>query len=476
MKRKTFVLFPSLGVGHLNPMVELAKHLRRHGLGVVVAVIDPRDDDATSADATARLAAANPSVTFRILPAPATASPDPGAHRVRRSLDTLRLANPVLLEFLRSLPFAVDALLLDMFCVDALDVAAELAIPAYFFFPSPASALAVFLHLPHYYANGTSFREMGKAALLRFPGIPPIRTVDMMATMQDKESETTKIRLYQFKRMMEGKGVLVNSFDWLEPKALKALAAGVCVPDKPTPSVYCVGPLVDTGNKVGSGAERRHACLVWLDAQPRRSVVFLSFGSQGALPAAQLKEIARGLESSGHRFLWVVRSPPEEQATSPEPDLERLLPAGFLERTKGTGMVAKNWAPQAEVVQHEAVGVFVTHCGWNSTLEAIMSALPMICWPLYAEQAMNKVIMVEEMKIAVPLDGYEEGGLVKAEEVEAKVRLVMETEEGRKLREKLVETRDMALDAVKEGGSSEVAFDEFMRDLEKSSLENGVCS
>ncbi|KAF2912720.1 UDP-glycosyltransferase 88F3 isoform X2 [Oryza sativa Japonica Group] len=292
----------------------------------------------------------------------------------------------------------------------------------------------------------------------------------------DKESETTKIRLYQFKRMMEGKGVLVNSFDWLEPKALKALAAGVCVPDKPTPSVYCVGPLVDTGNKVGSGAERRHACLVWLDAQPRRSVVFLSFGSQGALPAAQLKEIARGLESSGHRFLWVVRSPPEEQATSPEPDLERLLPAGFLERTKGTGMVAKNWAPQAEVVQHEAVGVFVTHCGWNSTLEAIMSALPMICWPLYAEQAMNKVIMVEEMKIAVPLDGYEEGGLVKAEEVEAKVRLVMETEEGRKLREKLVETRDMALDAVKEGGSSEVAFDEFMRDLEKSSLENGVCS
>jgi UDP:flavonoid glycosyltransferase YjiC (YdhE family) len=139
-------------------------------------------------------------------------------------------------------------------------------------------------------------------------------------------------------------------------------------------------------------------------------------------------------------------------------------------------MVVKNWVPQAEVVQHEAVGAFVTHCGWNSTLEAIMSALPMICWPLYAEQAMNKVIMVEEMKIAVSLDGYEEGGLVKAEEVEAKVRLVMETEEGRKLREKLVETRDMALDAITEGGSSEMAFDKFMRDLEESSLENGVRS
>uniref|UniRef100_A0A0E0L4V8 Glycosyltransferase n=1 Tax=Oryza punctata TaxID=4537 RepID=A0A0E0L4V8_ORYPU len=469
MTTKTFVMYPSLGVGHLNPMVELAKHLRRRGLGVVVAVIDPPDNDAVSADAMARLAVVNPSITFRLLPALAT--PDVGAHPIKRSHDTLQLANTVLRDFLRSLP-AVDALLLDMFCVDALDVAAELAIPAYFFFPSQASALAVFLHLPYYYPNLPSFSEMGKAAHLRFPGMPPIRTVDMLAMLQDKESEATKVRLYQFKRMTEAKGVLVNSFDWLEPKALKALAAGVCVPDKPTPRVYCIGPLVDAGKKGTSGGER-HACLAWLDAQPQRSVVFLCFGSMGAFPVAQLKEIARGLESSGHRFLWAVRSPPEEQSASPEPDLERLLPAGFLERTKGRGMVVKNWVPQAEVVQHEAVGAFVTHCGWNSTLEAIMSALPMICWPLYAEQAMNKVFMVEEMKIAVPLDGYEEGGLVKAEEVEAKVRLVMETEEGSKLRERLVETRDMALDAITEAGSSEVAFDEFMRDLEKSSLENG---
>ncbi|BAF13766.1 Os03g0841600, partial [Oryza sativa Japonica Group] len=246
------------------------------------------------------------------------------------------------------------------------------------------------------------------------------------------------------------------------------------LPDKPTPRVYCIGPLVDAA--AGKNGER-HPCLAWLDAQPRQSVVFLCFGSKGAFPAAQLKDIARGLENSGHRFLWAVRSPPEEQSTSPEPDLERLLPAGFLERTKHRGMVVKNWAPQAEVVRHEAAGAFVTHCGWNSTLEAIMSALPMICWPLYAEQAMNRVLMVEEMKVAVALDGGEVGGAlvaVAAEEVEAKVRLVMETEEGRKLRERVVETRDMALDAINGGGSSEIAFDEFMRDLEKmNSLENG---
>uniref|UniRef100_A0A0D9WIW0 Uncharacterized protein n=1 Tax=Leersia perrieri TaxID=77586 RepID=A0A0D9WIW0_9ORYZ len=476
MRTKTFVLYPSLGVGHLNPMVELAKHLRRHGLDVIIAVIDPPDNDATSADAVARLAAANPSITFRLLPAPPSSSPDAAvAHPVKRSHDTLRLANPVLREFLLSLPAAAAdvTLLLDMFCVDALDVAAELAIPAYFFFASAASALAVFLHLPYYYPDApSSFRDMGDS-LVQFPSAPPIRAVDMLATVQDKESDPTKVRLYQFKRMTEAKGVLVNTFDWLEPKSLKSLAAGVCVPDKPTPRIYSIGPLVDAGK---NGVESRHPCVAWLDAQPKRSVVFLCFGSKGAFPAAQLKEIAHGLESSGHRFLWAVRSPPEEQTTSPEPDLELLLPAGFLERTKGKGMVVKNWVPQAEVVRHDAVGAFVTHCGWNSTLEAIMSALPMICWPLYAEQALNKVFMVEEMGIAVALDGYENGGLVKAEEVEAKVRLVMETEEGRKLRERLVETRDMALDAIRDGGSSQVAFDEFMRDLEKNSLDNGACN
>ncbi|KAL6618899.1 hypothetical protein ACP70R_034038 [Stipagrostis hirtigluma subsp. patula] len=459
MGKKTFVLYPSLGVGHLIPMVELAKHLVRHGHGVALPVANPPDADAASADAVVRLAAANPDIAFRLLPAPP--SPDPTGERVKRNTDTLRLANPVFRDYLRSLP-AVDALLLDMFCGDALDVAAELGVPAYYFFASGASVLAVFLNIPYFYPTVPSFREMGKTPL-HFPGVPPIRALDMLLAMQDKDSEPSKARMYQFNRIPEGSGVLVNTFDWLEPRALKALADGACVPGRPTPRVYCIGPLVDDGRKGGHG--ERHECLAWLDAQPERSVVFLCFGSKGTFSAAQLQEIASGLESSGHRFLWAVRSPPEEQNEFPEPDLERLLPAGFLERTRGRGMVVGNWVPQAEVVRHAAVGAFVTHCGWNSTLEAIMAGLPMICWPLYAEQRMNKVFMVEEMKIAVALEGYEE--FVKAEEVDTKVRLVMETEEGRLLRERLMLTKEKALEAIKEGGSSEVAFAEFLTDLEK---------
>ncbi|KAK3135020.1 hypothetical protein QOZ80_5BG0413630 [Eleusine coracana subsp. coracana] len=466
---KTFVLYPSLGVGHLIPMVELAKRLLAHGHGAVIAVVDPPDADPLSAAAVSRLAAGNPSIAFRLLPAPA--SPDAAAHPVKRSDDTLRLANPVLRDFLllqNSLP---DALVLDMFCVDALDVAADLALPAYFFFPSGAGDLAVFFSLPYLYpALPASFREMGRHELVRCPGMPPIRAVDMPLTVQDRDSEPAKVRLRQFKRIPEGAGVLVNTFDWLEPGALKALKEGVCVPGKPTPRVYCIGPMVSDGGK-----KQGHECLAWLDAQPKKSVVFLCFGSKGAFSALQLQEMARGLESSGHRFLWAVRAPPEEQGQFPEPDLDRLLPEGFLERTKERGMVVKSWVPQAEVVRHEAVGAFVTHCGWNSTLEAIMAGLPMLCWPLYAEQGLNKVFMVEEMRIGVELAGYEE--FVKAEELEAKVRLVMETEEGERLRDRLAVAREKAVEAIQEGGSSEMALAEFIRDLENrnSSSENGGC-
>ncbi|WVZ83136.1 hypothetical protein U9M48_030310 [Paspalum notatum var. saurae] len=385
--------------------------------------------------AVARLSAANPAIDFRLLPAPAPAS-SPEVHPVRRRLDTLCLANPALRDLLRSLrPGAGQlGLLLDMFCVDALDVAAELGVPAYFFFASAASDLAVFLDLPYYYPTVPSFGDMAKDTLVRCcPGMPPIRAADMLKTVQDKESEATKVRLYQFRRMAEGRGVLVNSFDWLEPAALKALRG------RPTPA-----------------SAARHESLAWLDEQPKRSIVFLCFSSKGAFSSAQLREIARGLEGSGHRFLWAARSPPEEQSQFPEPELERLFPAGFLERTRSNGMVLKDWAPQPEVVRHEAVAAFVTHCGWNSTLEAIMSGLPMICWPLYAEQSMNKVFMVEEMKIAVEMEGYDE--FIKAEEVQAKVRLVMDTEEGRMLRERLVVAKEKALEAIKQGGSSEAAF------------------
>ena len=460
MTEKTVVLYPSLGVGHLNPMAQLAKAILRHGgVAVTIAVVDPPEKHAVLAAALARLAVVSPSITVHLLPIPPCASSNQHSHPIKPILDALRAANPALRAFLASRVPAVDALVVDMFCTDALDVAAELGIPAYFFYPSAAGDLAVYLQIPDLFrAVPPSPKDMGKA-VLNFAGVPAVRALDMPDTMQDWESDVGSVRLRQLARMPEAAGVLVNSFEWLESRALKALRDGDCLPGRSTPKIYCVGPLVDGGDAEGNG--ERHACLEWMDGQPRQSVVFLCFGSLGAFPAAQLKETARGLERCGHRFLWAVRS---REQSSREPDLEALLPDGFLERTRGRGLVLKNWAPQTQVLRHEAVGAFVTHCGWNSVLEAVMSGVPMICWPLYAEQRLNKVHVVEEMKLGVVMEGYEEE-TVTADEVEAKVRLVMESEEGKKLRERTAMAKEMAADAMKESGSSHVELGEFLRGL-----------
>ncbi|KAJ1285272.1 hypothetical protein BS78_03G267700 [Paspalum vaginatum] len=463
MVHKTVILYPSLGVGHLNPMVELAKVFLRRGLDVLIAVVDSPDKDSVSADALARLAAANPDIAFRLLPVPSCGTNKQHPNPVMRTIGVLRVANPVLLDFLRATP-DVDALVLDMFCTDALDVAAELNVPAYMFFPSALGDLAIMLNLPYYYPTAPcSFKDMPET-LLHFPGVPPIRALDMVTSLQERDSDIAEARLSQCARMLEARGILVNTFTSFEERALKALSSGFCTPGRSAPPVHCIGPLVLPGNT--GGVSERHACLEWLDTQPDRSVIFLSFGSLGRFSTAQLGEIARGLENSGQRFLWVVRNPPEHGSSSAEPDLESLLPEGFLERTRQRSFVVTNWAPQSEVLRHQSVGVFVTHCGWNSALEGITCGVPMICWPLYAEQRMNKVHMVEEMKVGVVVEGYEEG-LVKAEEVEAKVRLVMAPGpgDGEELRQRLLTAKEMTVDALKEGGSSDVAFDEFLTDL-----------
>ena len=190
--------------------------------------------------------------------------------------------------------------------------------------------------------------------------------------------------------------------------------------------------------------------------------MFLCFGSLGLFSIEQLKEIALGLEKSDQRFLWVVRNPPSEKhglavSAQPDPDLDSLLPEGFLDRTKERGLVVKSWAPQLAVLNHGSVGGFVTHCGWNSVLEAVCAGVPMVAWPLYAEQRFNRVVLVEDLKIALSMDESEDG-FVSATEVEKRVRELMDSESGNSIRERTLAMKDGAKAALSEGGSSSVAL------------------
>lgn len=267
--------------------------------------------------------------------------------------------------------------------------------------------------------------------------------------------------LYFSSHLPKSNGIIVNTFEDLEPIPVKAIADGLCVVDSPTPPIHYIGPLIaEPENR-----SRDHKCLKWLDSQPKRSVVFLCFGSRGSFSAEQVREIGKGLERSGQRFLWVLKNPPIDEKSKQiqelsEFDIHGLMSEGFLERIGDRGMVVESWAPQVAVLSHDSVGGFVTHCGWNSVLEAVVAGVPMVAWPLYAEQHLNKAAMVEDMKMAIPVKQREEDGFVSGAELESRVRELMdsESESGRELRERSLVMRDRASAAWGELGSSTAAL------------------
>ncbi|KAI3784033.1 hypothetical protein L1987_43124 [Smallanthus sonchifolius] len=458
----TIVLYPSPGMGHLISMVELGKLIIKHhpSFSITVLTLIPSFNTGTTATYVHHISATFPAITFHHLPdIPLDPLTFPSMETI--IFELIRRSNPNVNNALQSVSLSsnITAFVIDSFCTPAMSLADDLNIPVYYFFTSGACCLAQFFYIPTLDRTTTeSFKDMN--TLIHSPGLPPIPSSDMVGPLLDRPSTHYSDFLEICEKFPKSAGIVINTFDSLEPKAIKAISEGVCVPDGPTPPIYCVGPLVVAG---GDGS---HECLNWLDLQPSGSVVYLCFGSLGVFSSDQLKEIAKGLETSGHRFLWVVRSPPSNKKEDrflppPEPDLDVLLPEGFLDRTKDRGLVVKKWAPQVAVLNHKSVGGFVTHCGWNSVLEAVCAGVPMVAWPLYAEQRFNKVVLTDEMKLTLPMN-ESDGGMVTAMEVEKRIRQLMEADEGKDVRKVATAKKEEATMALGVGGSSRVALSKLV--------------
>uniref|UniRef100_A0A0D3ABQ0 Uncharacterized protein n=2 Tax=Brassica oleracea var. oleracea TaxID=109376 RepID=A0A0D3ABQ0_BRAOL len=266
------------------------------------------------------------------------------------------------------------------------------------------------------------------------------------------------------------KGILVNTVAELEPYVLEYLWSGGDI----IPQAYSVGPLLHLEHQVD---ETQVEILQWLAEQPARSVVFLCFGSMGGFSEDQVQELAVALERSGHTYLWSLRrSSPNILNIHPEEfkNLEEVLPKGFLERTQERGKVI-GWAPQVAILANQAIGGFVTHCGWNSLLESLWFGVPTAAWPLYAEQNFNAFEMVEELGLAVQIKRYWRGDhlggvaavdLVKAEEIERAVRCLMEQDS--EVRKRVKEMSKKCHAALMDGGSSRIAMQKFIQDVVKN--------
>lgn len=263
----------------------------------------------------------------------------------------------------------------------------------------------------------------------------------------------------------ESWGLIFNSFDALEGEYFEHCRTKC---GKLHRRVYGVGPLsliglpesLDRGNPNKNPGSSGAEILDWLDGCPEGSVVYVCFGSQKLLNKQQMEALASGLEQSKTRFIWVVKTGTTRQLE----DGYGVVPDGFEQRVGGRGLVVRTWAPQVAILSHRAVGGFLSHCGWNSTLEAVVAGVMILGWPMEADQFVNARLLVEYMGVAVRVC---EGGDTVPDSAELGKVIAESMSEDRPEKAKTKELRDEAFAAVREGGSSANDLEDLVRELKQ---------
>ncbi|KAL9229426.1 hypothetical protein vseg_004892 [Gypsophila vaccaria] len=474
------VIIPAPGMGHLVSILQLAKLLLRRNqqISVSILIIDLPIHSAKITSYVDSQSRDNPyptRLTFVTLP-PASSIPDPTSPYF--FFEVIELHKPLVK---RAVEDRVNngsgkpvGFVLDMFCTNMVDVANEFGVPSYLFLTCGANFLN-YVYFVESLANNYGLQARDIAAKVSDPefesvvsGFKNLLTSKVIPGVFKDEFGSGMILNFakEFKRM---KGILVNSYVELESFAIETLQN-----DKSIPPIYPVGPILELKREGGpDNNEEKKSIMTWLDGQPESSVVFLCFGSMGSFDEQQVREIANGLDESGVRFLWALRKPSQEGKFGGPSEKEtyvEALPEGFLDGTINKGKII-SWAPQVDVLGHPAIGGFVSHCGWNSTLESLWFGVPIAAWPMYSEQNLNAFELVTELKIAVEIrmdyhmDWMTRKGnfLVNATEIEEGLRKLTTMDEN--MRKKVKDMSEKGKKTLENGGSSYHWLECFIQEI-----------
>ncbi|KAG6400272.1 hypothetical protein SASPL_137097 [Salvia splendens] len=451
------ICIPFPAQGHINPMLKLAKLLHHDGFHITFVNTDYNHRRLLKARG-ARAMDGLPGFRFETIPDGLPPSETADATQDIPSLceSTTTTCLEPFKRLVARLNEAGDAPPVSCIVSDGVmsfttEAAAELGIPEVLFWTTSAAGF-------YAYTQFEKIIQMGYAPLKEaddltngyldtvVEGIPALKGI----RLRDVPSFIRTMNIDEFiigfifsetRRAQRANAIILNTFDALEQNVLYALSAFL-------PPIYTVGPLhllqaELTGSRLdrlGSNLWKEEPeCLNWLDSQEPGSVVYVNFGSITVMTPGQLTEFAWGLANSDVSFLWIIR-----------PDLvsgdNAVLAPEFLEAVKGRGQMAR-WCPQEKVLGHQAIGGFLTHSGWNSTIESMANGVPMICWPFFSEQQTNCWYCCSRWGVGMEIDSD-----VKRDGVEKQVRSLMVGEEGKEMRRRAAEWKNLAEEAAK--GSS----------------------
>nr|BAG80538.1 UDP-glucose:glucosyltransferase [Lycium barbarum] len=443
--------------GHINPMLQFSKRLQSKGVKITIA------------PTKSFLKTMQELPTSVSIEAISDGYDDGGIDQAESFLAYITRFKEVgsdtltqLIQKLTNCECPVNCIGYDPFLPWAVEVAKNFGLVSAAFFTQNCTVDNIYYHV-HKGVIKLPPTEVDEQILIPGLSSTTVESSDVPSFESSPQSDKlVELLVNQFSNLEKVDWVLINSFYKLEKEVIDWMAK--LYPIKtigPTiPSMYLDRRLPnDKEYGLSLFKPMANECLNWLNNQPISSVVYVSFGSMAKVEAEQLEEVAWGLKNSNKNFLWVVRSTEEPK-----------LPKNLLEELKSTcennkGLVV-SWCPQLQVLEHNSIGCFLTHCGWNSTLEAISLGVPMVTMPQWSDQPTNAKLVQDVWQMGVRAK-QDEKGIVRRDIIEECIKLVMEEEKGKVIMENVKKWKELARNAMDEGGSSDKNIEEFVSKLVK---------
>ncbi|KAG7571869.1 UDP-glucuronosyl/UDP-glucosyltransferase [Arabidopsis suecica] len=449
--QETHVLMVALAFqGHLNPMLKFAKHLARTNLHFTLATTEQaRDLLSSTADEPHRPM----DLAFFPdgLPKDDPRDPDTLAKSLRKvgAKNLSKIIEEKRFDCIVSVPFTpwVPA------------VAAAHNIPCAILWIQACGAFSVYYR---YYMKTNPFPDLEDLnQTVELPALPLLEVRDLPSMMLPSHGAQVNTLMAEFVDCLKDvKWVLVNSFYELESEIIESMSdLKPIIPIGPLVSPFL---LVIEEDKTQDGKnldmwKYDDFCMEWLDKQARSSVVYISFGSILKSSENQVEIIAKALKNRGVSFLWVIR--PKEKGENVQVLQEMVK--------EGKGVVIE-WGQQEKILSHMAISCFVMHCGWNSTIETVVTGVPVVAYPTWIDQPLDARLLVDVFGIGVRMKNDAVDGELKVEEVERCIEAVTEGPAAADMRRRATELKHAARSAMAPGGSSARNLDSFISDISQS--------
>ncbi|KAJ7953972.1 UDP-glycosyltransferase [Quillaja saponaria] len=452
-KQPHIFIFPYPAQGHILPMLDLTHQLALSGLSITV-LVTPKNLPTLNS-----LLSIHPLIQTLVLPFPSHPKLPAGVENVREvgSFGNIPIINALsklqdpIIQWFTSHPSPPVAIISDFFLGWTSKIANQLGIPRFAFYSSGAFLASV---LNHSWQNMKTVRSKAIVDFSDLPGVPSFKNEHLPSTIRlyrESDPDWEFVKDSSIANIF-GWGCVFNSFEALEDPYLDYLTRTLG-----HQRVYGVGPLSLIGTQMVAPNPHPGSInvLTWLDGCPDGSVLYVCFGSQKLLNREQMEGLANGLERSGIRFVWVVKTGTAQEEAE-------VIPDGFEDRVSGHGLVIKGWVQQVLILGHRAVGGFLSHCGWNSVLEGIVGGAMIIGWPMEADQFVNARLLVEDLGVAVRVC---EGGETVPDSIKLGYEIAQAMSEKSPQKVRAKKLRDEAIAAVNYGGSSSRALNGLVKEL-----------